>query len=496
MLALTTAKPPPKRWGTPLVIYGAMVCATVGAFLAVRQAGRGLTAPLTRAAEIQAGPSPGLQSDLLLRVLVALVVVVVTARVMGLVFSWLRQPAVVGEVVAGLFLGPSILGRWQPELAARLLPPSTGPHLAMFATVGVVIYMFLVGLGIDLTALRGHRRATVAISHASIGVPFVLGSTLALLLYPRLSTANVPFTSFGLFCGVAMSVTAFPVLSRILRERRIQGSSLGTVALTCAAVDDLTAWSLLALVVAVARNRWQDALVGAILLAAYLAVMAVGVRPVVARLCAAVERRGTLGSGGTALFLVAVLSSAVTTEYLGIHAAFGAFLLGAVVPAGSVAAVQLKDKLEDLVVVLFLPAFFAYTGLRTRVDLVSGLDQWLLCALIMATACAGKFGGASLAARFSGLSWRDSASLGVLMNTRGLMELIVLNIGLDLNVIPPTLFAMFVIMAVLTTLATTPLLDLIAARSARDDVARRHFSASSRAAVSTSIYPPHSGSGT
>jgi Kef-type K+ transport system membrane component KefB len=258
-----------------------------------------------------------------------------------------------------------------------------------------------------------------------------------------------------------MSVTAFPVLARILRDRNLQESNLGTLALTCAAVDDITAWGLLALVVALVRSQIHQALLSAAVLAAYLTAMLVVVRPLVLRLSAKQDRRASLGSGAMAMILVGLLLSATITEYLGIHAVFGAFLLGALFPASSVAATELRQRLTDLVVILFLPVFFAYTGLRTRIDLVSGPGPWLLCGLVIATACAGKFGGASVAARISGMGWRDAVSLGILMNTRGLMELIVLNVGLDLEIISPTFFAMMVIMAVVTTLATSPVLDLI-----------------------------------
>ena len=290
---------------------------------------------------------------------------------------------------------------------------------------------------------------------------FLLGAALALVLYPRLSSSDVPFTYFALFSGVAMSVTAFPVLARILTERGLQGTRMGAIALTCAAVDDVTAWCLLALVVSVVNSRVGGGFLTIGLTLAFLAGMFWLARPLAVRLVRRHEERGgEVDRTVLSVVFVLMLLSALVTELIGIHAVFGAFALGAIIPAESKLARELRHRLEDFVVVLLLPAFFAYTGLRTQIGLVSGADQWLLCGLVLVTACVGKFGGTALAARVTGLDWRDSAALGVLMNTRGLMELIVLNIGLDLGVISPALFAMLVLMAIITTMATTPLLHV------------------------------------
>jgi Kef-type K+ transport system membrane component KefB len=313
----------------------------------------------------------------------------------------------------------------------------------------------------------------VAVSHASIVVPFLLGCTLALLLYPRVSSSDVPFTYFALFCGVAMSVTAFPVLARILTDRGIQTSRLGVTALACAAVDDVTAWCLLAFVVSVVKARAAGGLLTAGLTLGFIALMALVVRPLLVRLIRRHEGKGDVNKTVLTAVLVGLLFSSLATEYIGIHAVFGAFALGAIMPSGSKLARELLHRLEDFVVVLFLPAFFAFTGMRTQVGLLDGATEWLLCLLIIVTACVGKFGGSFAGARISGLGWRESAALGVLMNTRGLMELIVLNIGLDLKVISPKLFAMLVIMAIVTTMATTPALDLLIAGAERPQGARR-----------------------
>jgi Kef-type K+ transport system membrane component KefB len=300
----------------------------------------------------------------------------------------------------------------------------------------------------------------VATSHASILAPFLLGSLLALDLYPRLSNSSVPFTSFALFLGLAMSITAFPVLARILTDRNMSRTQLGIVALSCAAADDVTAWCLLALVVGVTRAEVGGALLVPVGALAFILLMFFVVRPVMKRVSSrwADER---LPRETVALVLVALLASTMATELIGIHAIFGAFLLGAVIPHDSAIARSFIRQLEHVVAILFLPAFFAFTGMRTRIDLVTGGSQWLICALIIAVATVGKFGGSAIAARLTGMDWRMSAALGTLMNTRGLMELVVLNIGLDLKVISPTLFSMMVVMALITTVATSPVLRVL-----------------------------------
>ncbi|HVR09354.1 MAG TPA: cation:proton antiporter [Thermoanaerobaculia bacterium] len=468
-------------------VYLATVAAAVLCFLWIRHQGAALVAPApggpglaaggpsaaagaARGAGVAAGGPAAVggssaaasrgAGDALQHVLLALAVILVAARLAGLVFRRLGQPRVVGEVLAGILLGPSLLGRISPPALAFLLPPAVAPYLGIISQVGIILFMFLVGVELDPGLMRNRTQATVAISHASITVPFVLGALLALPLYPRLSTRDVPFTAFALFLGVSMSITAFPVLARILKDRGIQRTRLGVIALTCAAVDDVTAWCLLALVVSVIRSRSGSAVVTVLLTAAYIGLLLVVVRPLLARLVRRVDHRG-MTQGVTTIAFVALLLSALITEAIGIHAIFGAFVLGVIVPHESRIARQLRAQLEGVVVVLLLPAFFAFTGLRTQVGLLRGVSGWLLCGLIVLVASLGKFGGSAVAARATGLSWHDAASLGVLMNTRGLVELIVLNIGLDLHVLSPALFAMLVLMAIATTMATTPLLALL-----------------------------------
>jgi Kef-type K+ transport system membrane component KefB len=439
--------------------YVLMLTTAVGLFLLIRWMGKSLQAPLAPKGVDGSTSQPA--ESMLFHVLLALAVIIVTTRVMGSLFGYLKQPAVVGEVVGGILLGPSLLGQIAPGFSSAILPETVAPYLAVIAQIGVILYMFLVGLELDLGVILRRGHATVAVSHASIIVPFILGSILALGLYPTLGTREVGFTVFALFFGAALSVTAFPMLARILTDRGLQRTQMGSIALTCAAVDDVTAWCLLALVVSIAQARPIQALWTLGLTIAYVLFVLIIAARVVRYALPFFERSGSSNRGTLAIILVAVLFSALATEYIGVHAIFGAFICGAIIPSGTRLAAELRHRLEDIVAVLLLPAFFAFTGMRTQIGLVSGAWNWLFCAAIILVACLGKFGGTFLAARFTGLGWRDSASLGVLMNTRGLVELIVLNVGLDLGVISPTLFAMMVLMALVTTFMTTPILNVI-----------------------------------
>jgi len=453
---MVSRTPPTPSFRRTLLGYTLMLGATLGLFQAVSWYGQRLVAgapsPSVKAAAQSAS------SGTFLHVLLALIVVILAARALGAVFKYIQQPPVIGEVIAGIALGPSLLGRVSPAAAQYLLPSTVAPFLSVIAQVGAVLFMFLVGLELDGARLRQRTHATVAISHASIVVPFLLGSAMALWLYPILSSSDVPFTVFALFLGISLSVTAFPVLARILTDRGMQQTQLGIIALTCAAVDDATAWCLLAFIVSVVNARASGALPVIGMSAAYVAVMLLLVRPFAARLVRKQELRNDLPQGAIAAVFIGLLLSALATEAIGIHAIFGAFLLGAILPHDSRLAREIKRRLEDVVVVLLLPAFFAFTGMRSEIGLLSGAAHWAICLVIIAVASAGKFGGTYVAARLTGLPFRDAASLGILMNTRGLMELIVLNLGLDLHVISPTLFVMLVLMAVVTTLATTPIL--------------------------------------
>jgi Kef-type K+ transport system membrane component KefB len=452
--------PADRRPARPLAfaaISAALILTAVLLFLLITFLGQGLPASASEPAA-SVGKS-GAKVDVLPRVLLALVVVILSARVVGAAFARLGQPPVIGEVLAGILLGPSFLGAVAPTASEYLLSPEVAGHLNVLAQLGVILYLFVVGLELDTVLLRHQGLEALIISTAGMVAPFVIGSALALGLYPRLATAEVSFSVFALFLGVALAITAFPVLARILTDRGLSGTRLGSQALTCAAIADVAAWCLLALAIGVAQARIDAAVRTLLSTAVFFVFMAFAVRPLLLRW---LSRQGDkLTQAVAAVLLVGALASAWATEMIGIHALFGAFLFGAVIPHQSPAARQMEYRLRDAVTVMLLPAYFAFTGLRTRIALVAGAEQWLLCGLLLAVATLGKLGGTLLAARLTGAGWREAAALGVLMNTRGLMELVVLNIGLDLGVISPALFAMMVLMALVTTLSTGPLLHLL-----------------------------------
>jgi Kef-type K+ transport system membrane component KefB len=453
------------------VVYALLIGSTFLGFQIVQWRGTALQAPEPSSAARFGVTAAGAQIEALLHVLLALASVIVFARIVGTLFRFIHQPPVIGEVIAGILLGPSFLGQIFPAASHYILPPSVAPYLSIIAQVGILLYMFLVGLEFDPASIKNRAHSAIVISHASIMAPFLLGSGLALALYPRVSTADVPFPIFALFMGVSMSITAFPVLARILTDRAIHKTPLGAMALTCAAVDDVTAWCLLSVLVSIVHTQGGGSLLTLVLTPLYVFLMIVVARPVVVRLAQRQEKRG-LTRGAMTAVCVALLASSLITEYIGIHAIFGAFLLGTLIPSDSSVARHIHHKLEDLVIVLFLPAYFAFTGMRTQIGLMSGIDSWILCGFIILVASAGKVGGTFFAARFSGLQSKEALPLGILMNTRGLMELIVLNIGMDLRIISPILFAMMVLMALATTLATAPAMHFLVLRKTAGAVPR------------------------
>ncbi|RCJ28624.1 sodium:proton antiporter [Nostoc minutum NIES-26] len=393
-------------------------------------------------------------------VLIEVLIVIGLSRLAGLVFKSIKQPLVIGEIVAGIMLGPSLFGLVAPHLAATLFPAETLPFLNVLSQVGLIFFMFLIGLELNPKYLSGQLEVAVLTSHVSILVPFSLGTLLALLLYPLVSNASVSFTAFALFLGAAMSITAFPVLARIITENNLQGTRLGTLALTCAAVDDVTAWCLLAVAIAVAKEGSVISAFPTIIqsLVYIVFILTVG-RWFLQRLERHYQRTKRLSQLLVALIYMGVVASALIAEVIGIHLIFGAFLLGAAMPKNADLVRELAEKTEDFVLVFLLPVFFAYSGLRTQIGLLNRPNLWLLCALVLAVAIAGKYIGTYVAARVSGINNREASALGWLMNTRGLTELIVLNIGLELGVISPLVFTMLVIMALVTTFMTSPLLE-------------------------------------
>jgi Kef-type K+ transport system membrane component KefB len=452
---------PARQWLAFAALVGLSIVG-VGLFFLIRNYGETLTAPAPSGGSAGSIGSTSGKGHALFHVLLALAAVIALGRALGKAFTFIGQPPAIGEVVAGIALGPSLLGRLSPDAMDFLLPKDAAPHLGIIAQLGAILYMFIVGLELNTGQLRAIAGSVIAVSHVSILLPFVMGAGLALWLYPVLSTQAVPFTSFALFVGVALAITAFPVLARILTDRGLARTSLGVTALGAAAVGDVTAWCLLALVVGVAKAEVGDALLVIAYAALFVVVMLIAVRPLVGRY---VRTHGDVppARGTLAIVIIGVLLAALTTESIGIHAVFGAFLLGVLIPHDSRLARDIGRKLYDVVVVLLLPAFFAFTGLRTQIGLVSSATEWGMCGAIVLVATVGKFGGALIAARATGHQWRDAAAIGALMNTRGLMELIVLNIGLELDVISPTLFAMMVIMALVTTMMTTPVLHRLSA---------------------------------
>lgn len=392
-----------------------------------------------------------------------IVTILIVARIFGNLFFKIGQPLVIGEIIAGIFLGPSFLGLFFPEVSSFLFPPESLKAIQYLSQVGLVLFMFIIGLELDLRRLKSKAHTTIVISHVSIVFPYFLGVVLAYFLYPSFAPNDIPFVAFALFMGIAMSITAFPVLARIIRDRNLGKTELGAMALTCAAADDVTAWCILAAVVAIVKaGNASNVLftVGFSLL--YIGAMLYVVKPLLSKLAARYLNSGTVNKKVISFIFILLLSSALVSELIGIHFLFGAFLAGVVMPDKANLKYQLIQKIEDVSLVLLLPLFFVFTGLRTQMGLLNHGNLWMVCALIIALAVIGKFAGSALAARFVGQSWKDSLSIGALMNTRGLMELIVLNIGYDLGILTGEIFAMMVIMALVTTFMTGPALDLIA----------------------------------
>jgi Kef-type K+ transport system membrane component KefB len=403
-------------------------------------------------------------ADAILLLVIQIALILGLSRVVSYLFVRIRQPQVMGEMIAGIMLGPSLFGWLMPRRFQAIFPHDSVQYLNALSQIGVICFLFLIGLELDPKLIRKRGHAALVISHASIMAPFLLGAILACYLYPNLfsHTPAMRFTSVALFMGAAMSITAFPVLARILTERNMQKTQVGAVAITCAAVDDVTAWCILAFVIAVARAAGlRPGLTTAGLAVVYVLIMFFMVRPFLRRLQLVFDRSNHLSQNLLAAILLLVLGSAMVTEAIGIHALFGAFLMGAIMPKGTRFIRAIAERLEDFTVVLLLPIFFAYTGLRTQIGLLNHPALWGYTGLIILTACAGKFGGSAVAARACGMNWRQSSAIGILMNTRGLMELIILNIGRDLGVISDAVFAMMVIMAIVTTALTTPVLHWV-----------------------------------
>jgi Kef-type K+ transport system membrane component KefB len=428
-------------------------------------AGPAAQAPAADAHAVAAGVFDGLRGNLdhpLTHLFVQLLVIIAVSRAVARLFRSVGQPGVVGEMAAGILLGPSLFGLIAPDLFAFVFPADSLGTLRLLSQIGVCLFMFTVGMEVDLKHVRSNAHAAVAVSHASIVIPYLLGVVLAYFLFTQLASPGAAFTPFALFMGISMSITAFPVLARILQERGMARTTLGSTAITCAAVDDVTAWTILAFVVAIAQaTSVGGSVLNLGLVLVFVATMVFGIRRGLPRWLGARALAEDEPSRGTmSTVACVVVGAALVTEVIGIHALFGAFLAGAIMPQVEAFRRGLQLRIESFSSVLLLPLFFAFIGLRTQIGLLGDLQAWLLCLLIIAVATAGKLGGSAIAARVAGMPWRDALQLGALMNTRGLMELIALNIGYDLGILSPRIFAMLVIMALVTTMLTGPLLTL------------------------------------
>jgi Kef-type K+ transport system membrane component KefB len=396
------------------------------------------------------------------RLFLQLFIVLGASGLVAWLFTRCGQTAVIGEMVAGILLGPSLFGLLAPDAFQFVFAPSSLEALRLLSQIGVCLFLFTVGMELDVSEVRHKAQTAVVVSHSSIVIPYFLGVALAWFIYSNLAEPGASFLAFALFMGISMSITAFPVLVRILQDRGIFRTSLGSTATACAAVDDVTAWCVLAFVVAVVRATSLGGAVfnlGLVLL--FIAVMLFVIKPNLPRSIgqAALERADPSKTVLAVVFGI-VLVSALTTELIGIHALFGAFLAGIVMPTAAGFRHKLVVRVENLSTVLLLPVFFAFIGLRTQIGLLNGVQDWLICLVIIAVATAGKLGGSALAARLTGMNWRESLQLGALMNTRGLMELIALNIGYDMGILSQRIFTMLVIMALVTTVMTGPLVTL------------------------------------
>ena len=394
--------------------------------------------------------------------LIQIVTIVLSSKLLASLVSKIGQPLVIGEIIAGILLGPSVLGHFWPQMSQFIFQANSLPNLNFLSQLGLILFMFIIGLELDIHLLKHKAHTAIVVSHASIIIPFAMGVSLAYFLYRTFAPPSISFLAFGLFMGIAMSITAFPVLARILHERGLTKTPLGSLAITCAAVGDITAWCILAAVIAIVQaGSVVSAVYTALLSLLYVFVMLKLVRPVFQRLGTKYASEESLNKTFVVLSFAVLFLSALATEIIGIHALFGAFLAGVCMPAQVSFRKLFASRIEDVSLVILLPLFFAFTGLKTQVGLLNDRTTWLVCGLLILVALAGKFGGSLLAAKFTGQSWSDSFAIGALMNTRGLMELIVLNIGFDLGVLSPTVFTMMVLMALVTTLMTCPALSWI-----------------------------------
>ena len=394
--------------------------------------------------------------------LLQIISILLVSRVFGFLFVKIGQPTVIGEILAGIVLGPSLLGYFFPEAYSFLFAPDSLSNIYILSEIGLVLFMFVIGMELDLSALKNKMGTTFVISQASIVIPYFMGMWLAYYLYEEFAAGQTDFISFALFIGISMSITAFPVLARIVQEKGLTKSHLGTISIASAAFNDVTAWCVLAAVIAISKTGSLDSSLFNIGLAvAYILVMMFLVKPFLKRIGEIYKNSEVVNKSVFAFFLLVLIISAYITQLIGIHALFGAFLAGVIMPPLPSFRKLIVDKVEDVSLTLLLPLFFVYTGLRTEIGLLNTPYLWWIAFIFIVVAVVGKFIGSAFSAKVLGETWKDSLSIGILMNTRGLMELIVLNIGYEMGILPPPIFVMLVIMALVTTFMTTPILSLI-----------------------------------
>jgi len=394
--------------------------------------------------------------------LIQIIIIVILSRILGLTISKLGQPIVIGEIIAGIILGPSLLGSIFPGIYHFIFPANSLNNLQLFSQFGLVLFMFIIGMEIDTKLVKEKLNSAIIISFTGIIFPYLLGILLSYFIYSSFAMPGVGFTTFALFIGIAMSITAFPVLARIIHEKGLTKTPLGIMAITCAATDDITAWLIFAAIIAIAQAGTAVSallVIGSAIL--FLIIMLFIVQPVLKRIGNIYISSENLSKTIIAFIFLILFCSAFFTEMIGIHALFGAFIAGVVVPKNQIFKKLMISKIEDVSTVVLLPLFFAFSGLRTQIGSLNTPYLWGVCGIVILIAVIGKLGGITIATRLVGNSWRDSIKMGVLMNTRGLMELIVLNIGYDLGILSPEIFSIMVIMALTTTFMAGPFLNFL-----------------------------------
>ena len=394
--------------------------------------------------------------------LLQIIIILIACKIVGWLMKKIGQPVVIGEILAGILLGPSVLGHISPETLQSLFPPESLSNINILSQFGLILFMYTIGMELDMGVVRKKLQETILISHIATIIPFFLGILVAYYIYDGYAYDDTPFISFALFIGIAMSITAFPVLARIIQERKLSRTHLGSVALASAASGDITAWCLLAVVVAISQvGNMYSATYNILFSAAYVSIMLLVIKPLLKTLGDLYHNKEVIGKALVSLMFLLLLVSAYITEILGLHALFGAFIVGLVMPENLRFRKIMTEKVEDVALALFLPLFFASTGLRTEIGLLDSSEMWSLCGIFILVAVVSKFGSTIISARFAGENWKDSFSLGAMMNTRGLMELVVLSIGYEMRILPPAIFVMLVLMTLVTTCMTTPLLSAI-----------------------------------